>query len=120
MAPDAAAAAGARACEKLSLHFARIIGETGIRALLDRSLALSRSEFPWLPGVEGTSIEARCARLADSLAGQPPRAASEASALVLRTLIGLLGRFIGVDLTLRLLEERWPEETPPGGSKETT
>lgn len=119
MAPDAAAAAGARACEKLSLHFARIIGETGIRALLDRSLALSRSEFPWLPAVEGASLEARWTQLAAALAGQPPRAASEASALVLRTLAGLLGRFIGVELTLRLLEERWPEETPPG-SKETT
>jgi hypothetical protein len=117
---DAVAAGAASACEKLCVHLARIVGETGIRALFDRSLAMSMSEFPWLPAPGGASFAARWTELARSLAGQPPAAALEGAVSVLATLIGLVGRFIGDDLTRRLLQELEPEGTRAGPSKETT
>lgn len=117
---QAVAAGAVSACEKLCLHLARIVGETGIRALFDRSLTLSRSEFPWLPAAGGASFAARWTELASALAGQPPAAALEAAVSVVATLIGLVGRFVGDDLTSRLLLELWPEGAPAGSSKETT
>jgi len=117
---DAIAAGAASACEKLCRHLARIVGETGVRALFDRSVTMSRSEFLWLPIAEGTSFAARWNELATALARQPPAAALEAATRVVATLIGLVGRFVGDNLTLRLLQELWPEGTPPGTFKETT
>jgi hypothetical protein len=118
--PDAVAAGAARACEKLCLHLARIVGGTGILALFDRSVAVSRSEFPWLPAASGASSAARWTELASALAGQPPAAALEAVAMVVTTLVELLGRLIGDDLTLRLLQELRPDGRSPGTRKETT
>jgi hypothetical protein len=118
--PDAVAAGAARACEKLCLHLAQIVGTTGIRALFDRSVTASRSEFPWLPAASGAPFAARWTELATALAAQPPATALEAAAAVVATLVELLGRFIGDDLTLRILLELWPEGAPPGTLKETT
>jgi hypothetical protein len=118
---DAVAAGAARACEKLCAHLARIVGETGIRALFDRSLTISTPAFPWLPPpVDGVSLAARWTALTSSLAAQPPAAALEGAASVVATLIRLVGRFIGDDLTMRLLQELEPEDAPPGTFKETT
>ena len=117
---DAVAAGAARACEKVCLHLARIVGTTGIRALFDRSWTASRSEFPWLPSVDGGSFEGRLSQLAGALTGQPPSEALEAAASLVATLVELLGRFIGDELTLRLLQELLPDGAPPGTFKETT
>ena len=42
------AAGAVQACEQLSQHLARIIGEIGVRTLLARSAALASVRFPWL------------------------------------------------------------------------
>lgn len=114
------AAGAASACEKLSAHLARIVGEAGIRALFDRSLTAARGEFPWLPSLAASSFEGRWSQLAAALAGQSPAASLEAAASVVATLVELLGRLIGEELTLRLLRELSPEGQPPGTFKETT
>lgn len=44
------AADAVQACEQLSQHLARIIGEIGVRTLLARSAALTSARFPWLAG----------------------------------------------------------------------
>ena len=117
---DTVAAGAARACEKVCLHLSRIVGEAGIRALFDRSWTASRSEFPWLPSADGVSFEGRLSQLAGALAGQPPAAGLEATASLVATLVELLGRLIGADLTLRLLQEMWPDGAAPRAFKETT
>ena len=96
------------------------MGESGIGSLFDRSLNLARDQFPWLPTVDADSVEARCAELRAALEGQPSDAAIAASAEVAALLLGLLGRFIGEDLTLRLVQEVWPDVAPRDRSKETT
>jgi hypothetical protein len=42
------AADAVQACEQLSQHLARIVGEIGIRTLLARSATLTSARFPWL------------------------------------------------------------------------
>lgn len=118
-APMADRAAGA--CERLTVHLARLVGLTGIHTLFHRSLVLSSAKFPWL--VDGTGgkagpgedpFEALRARMA-------PRDSYEvvdAFVLVLSTLVGLLGRLIGEDLVWRLLREVWPTVFPDD-AKET-
>jgi hypothetical protein len=96
------------------------VGEAGIYSLFDRSLDLARDQFPWLPAVDGAPAEAPWARLRASLERQTSDTAIEASADLVVTLLGLLGRFIGDDLTLRLVLEVWPDLAPRGTTKETT
>ena len=114
---DEVAAGAARACEKVCGHLARVVGDAGVAALFQRSLALSRRKVPWLAvppdGAPSSHIRA-------ALRGQPPDQVLEASATVVVTLVEVIGRFIGPDLTLRLLREVWPEVSPGAASKETT
>ena len=102
-------AAGAeRACEKLHRHLSRVIGDVGMRALFSRSLSLSAIAFPWLPAPEGVQVDAPWRHLCTQLETQSVATGLEASVNVIATLIGLVARFIGDGLTLRLLGEVWP------------
>ena len=106
-----------RACEKLHRHLARVIGEVGVRALFSRSLSVSAVAFPWLPAPEGVPADAPWRHLCTQIETQPVAIGLEASVQVIATLIGLVARFIGDGLTLRLLAEVWPAIN---GLKETT
>jgi hypothetical protein len=109
-----------RAWGNLCLHLAHIVGDAGILALFDRSVALARGEFPWLPVVGAASSEARWQTLRTSLEAQAPEESVQASVAVASRFLTGLGRLIGTELTLRLLQEMWPEEPPGGTFKETT
>jgi hypothetical protein len=115
------AASAAQACQKLSHHLSRIVGDDGIRALLTRSLTLTKAEFPWLASaVSAPPGGSPWAQLHTCLEKQAPDVAIDASVSLVATFIGLLGKFIGEGLTLRLLHEVWPEIFPPSPPKETT
>jgi hypothetical protein len=117
-ATSAEVAAGTeRACEKLHRHLARVIGDAGMRALFGRSLSLGRREFPWLPVQDGVSVDQPWRQLCSHLEAQPPEVGLDASVHVIATLVGLVARFIGDGLTLRLLGEVCPAIP---GAKETT
>ena len=115
--PAQLAVGAERACEKLHRHLARVIGDVGVRALFSRSLSLSTIAFPWLPAPEGVQVDAPWRHLCTQLETQPLATGLEASVHVIATLIGLVARFIGDGLTLRLLGEVWPAIN---GLKETT
>jgi hypothetical protein len=106
-----------RACEKLHRHLSRVLGDDGVRALFSRSLALTTIAFPWLPAPEGVHVDAPWRHLCTQLETQPVATGLEATVQVIATLIGLVARFIGDGLTLRLLGEVWPAIN---GLKETT
>ena len=82
--------AGFYVCEKLRLPLATFMGDTGFRALLSRSLALSTAEAPWLRDVrvkadwslEGL-VELRAKLSADEW--------FEGEIVLLAQLLGLLG-----------------------------
>lgn len=96
------------ACEKLRLHLATFMGNTGCRSLLARALALATAEVPWLRTVR--------VKADDSLGGwrelQPqldPDELFDGGVVLLAQLLGLLVAFIGEVLTVRLVREVWPK-----------
>ena len=118
--PKQVAAGAVEAWKKLFAHLAQHLGEGGIRALFERSLTLTRAKFPWLPSLaEAPPQGSPWVALRASLETRGSDEALEASVAMVAAFIGLLGKFIGEDLTMRLLQEVWPEITPPT-TKETT
>jgi hypothetical protein len=109
------AADAVQACEQLSQHLARIIGEIGVRTLLARSAVLTSARFPWLASAipRTASADSPWAALRVAMESQDPHTASDAFADLLAAFIELLGRLIGDALVARLLHELWPELFPP-------
>lgn len=109
--PTRVAAGAVHACEQLTRHLARIVGEIGIRTLLARSAALTSARFPWLVNTipANAPADAPWASLRSAMELQDPPTASEAFVDLLSTFVDLLGRLIGEGLVARLLQEVWPE-----------
>ena len=89
-----------RVCEKLRRPLGHLVGSAGVSSLFERALTLARRECPVLSEVQVMED--------GSLAGLQGEAAGASSVLVAH-LIQLLVTFIGEDLTLRLLQDVWPE-----------
>ncbi|MCW3054576.1 MAG: hypothetical protein JWN14_3746 [Chthonomonadales bacterium] len=105
---DAEVNAALSALAKLRSHLTKLVGSAGFEALLARALALAKAEVAWLEPVcvqaDGTLEgfrEAAQLQTADSIA-------KECAALVAE-LLGLLVTFIGEALTLRIVQDVWPE-----------
>jgi hypothetical protein len=92
--------------EKLRRSLCALAGIAGFRSLASRALTLAKSEAPSLSAMQVTedgSLEVPCeASKGDQLS------AGESGVILLAQLIGLLHAFIGEALTLRLLQDAWP------------
>jgi hypothetical protein len=102
--------AAERVCQKLSPCVSRLVSPTGFQAILSRALHLAAANFPFLVGVRAGMAPAMWLKgldehVQDIDAGE----AVNAVLAVLGALLDLLVRFIGEDLTLRLVQEAWPE-----------
>ena len=111
--PEDVAVAATRMCTGLRVGLTRWIGAMGYRALIDRALLLARAEHPALgslscPGEDEpvTTAAARSHSAAEVAAGMV--------ALVSK-LVELLGRIIGEEMALRLVEQTG---TPSGGERQ--
>ena len=100
----------ARACEQLAKHLSRLLGETGVHMLLERSIIAGAARYPWLrpAGGDGKQAKNPCASLRQAMEPQEPGSISDAFVEVMSTFIGLLKRLIGDGLVERLLNEVWP------------
>jgi hypothetical protein len=97
-----------RVCEKLRQPLCSLAGVAGFRSLLSRALALARAEAPSLSAVQ-VSTDGSLKGL-DELGPQRDKdMANEGGALLIAQLLGLLLTFIGEGLTLRLVQDAWPE-----------
>jgi hypothetical protein len=98
-----------RVTTKLSTGITLLVSSDGYRALLGRALYLARAEYSLLDGVRvGTSDF--------SLEGlRETGTAYEALVSFLAQVIALLVRFIGDDLTAKLIRQSWPD-APLGAS----
>lgn len=97
-----------RSCEKLRLHLATFMGNTGFHTLLARAHALSAAEVPWLRTVRvkaGGPLQG----LEDLQVQLAPDEFFEGGVVLLAQLLGLLVAFIGANLTVRLVREVWPK-----------
>jgi len=97
-----------RVCEKLRVPLSALAGVAGFRSLLSRALALARAEAPSLSAVE-VGADGSLKGL-DELGPQKDKDMSgEGGALLIAQLLGLLLTFIGEGITLRLVQNVWPE-----------
>ena len=96
--------------EKLRPHLSNIMGNAGFRALLSRSLALTKKEIPGLHTVQvngdGALDGLNKLEIQDS-----PDDFLEGSVVLLAHLLGLLVVFIGESLTLRIMDGVWPNSS---------
>ncbi len=96
---------------KLRPHLANLMGIGGFRALLSRALVLANAEVSWLREVhvnpDGTLDGLEKAHVQ---VDQPEFL--KGSVVLLAHLLGLLVAFIGLNLTLRQINEIWPKLSP--------
>ena len=94
-------------CEKLRASLSPLVGVAGFRSLLSRAIVLASADVDWLkklavmPDGSLTTPEAAAGLSEDEIA--------RGERVLIAHLVGLLITFIGEALTLRLLEEAWPE-----------
>lgn len=90
--------AALRVCEKLRRPLSALAGATGFRALLSRALALAKARDPGLSAVQ-VKPDGSLEGLSEVHDG----------VLLIGQLLGLLGTFVGESLTLRLIQDAWPD-----------
>ena len=109
-AEDLAAAAG-RLLERLLQRLAQVIGPGGVEAILLRTVALRRAEFPFLDQRvvpvrkserPGEALRARLQQL-------EPDVIKEVSIILVATVVGLLATLIGDGLAWSLVRDLWPD-----------
>jgi hypothetical protein len=91
-------------CQKLRTPLAKLVGVIGFRSLMSRAVAMAKVEVP--------SLEALQVRPDGSL-GECPSGMEwdqvpEGGAVVVAQLLNLLVTIIGESLTLRLVNDAWP------------
>jgi hypothetical protein len=95
--------AALRVFDRLRPHLARFFGVGGYTALLNRAIALAAQEAPWIGNLrvqaDGTL------EMPENLAPGDP---TEGTLVFLAQLLGLLETFVGSALTLRLVQDIWP------------
>jgi hypothetical protein len=100
--PEEVAAAAERTCTQLREGLGRWVGTMGYRALLDRALAMARAEHPALRSLSCggsepvTTADVRSEGAAEVAAGMVALVAA---------LVELLGRIIGEEMAVRLVEQ---------------
>ena len=101
-------AAADRVCRRVSDDLARWVGTDGCRALFARALAAAQAggRYPVLETVRISGGSVYCLDgLTEGALRHGAAAATEGAAAVLAALIELLGRLIGEDMALDLLEQ---------------
>ena len=95
-------------CAKLRRPLITLAGVAGFRSLLSRALTLARAEAPSLSAVQ-VAADGSLKGL-DELEPQIGKEqARDEGAILIAQLLGLLLTFIGEGLTLRLVQDVWPE-----------
>lgn len=97
-----------RVLEKLRGPLCSLAGFEGFQSLLSRALALARAEAPSLSTVQFDDDGSL--KGLDELGPQKDKDMSkEGGAVLIAQLLGLLLTFIGEGITLRLVQDVWPE-----------
>jgi hypothetical protein len=103
-----AESAAFRVCAKLRGPLITLAGVAGFRSLLSRALTLARAEAPSLSAVQ-VAADGSLKGLDEVEPQIDKEQASDGGAILVAQLIGLLLTFMGEGLTLRLVQNVWPE-----------
>lgn len=105
--------AAVQACEKLRLHLASLMGNTGSRTLLSRALSLASVATPLLRTVK-VKPDGSLEGLDGHETQADPGTNVDGGVHLVAQLLGLLVTFIGESLTLRIVDEIWPHLSGDG------
>lgn len=94
--------------DKLRPHLSNLMGSSGFRALLSRSLALASAEVPWLRALH-VKPDGSLEGLEKFETQIDPDKFLEGRVVLLAALLGLLVAFIGEKLTVQLVRGVWPK-----------
>jgi len=97
-----------RVCEKLRQPLSRLAGVAGFRSLLSRALALTNDDARWMKAIH-VKADGSLEGLDEAQAQLSESEIAEGEVILIAQLIGLLVIFIGEELTLRLVQESWPD-----------
>ena len=97
-----------RVCEKLRQPLTRLAGVAGFRSLLSRALALANDEVRWMKAIH-VRADGSLEGLDEAQAQLSETEIADGEIVLIAQLIGLLATFIGEELTLRLVQESWPD-----------
>lgn len=102
-APGEVAAAAERVCTQLRKGLSRWVGVGGYNVLIDRALGMVRQEHPAIADLACRGEDQPVRRSA----GRPHGAGETAAGVValVTTLIELLGRIVGAEMAVRLVEQ---------------
>ncbi len=95
-------------CNKLRPHLATLMGTTGFRALLARALARASVKVVALSAMHVTTTGG-LERLSAPEGQGTLDPGKEGSVVLIVELLSLLRAFIGINLTLQLVRDLWPE-----------
>ena len=111
--PEQVGAAAEQLCNRLRTGLSRWIGAEGYRSLLDRAVRVARADHPVLGGLSclggGGDEPGTWAALAARSNGD----LAEGMVAVVASLIDLLGRIIGEEMAVRLVEQAGAESERP-------
>jgi len=97
----------ARACDRMRVPLTNLMGVSGFASLTSRALAMARQDDPSLCVVT-MRTDGSLEGFEEYERGWTGTTDREGKFLVAR-LVGLLATFVGESLTLRLMQEVWPE-----------
>jgi len=97
-----------RVCAKLRRPLITLAGVAGFRSLLSRALTLARAEAPSLSVVQ-VAPDGSLKGLDEVEPQIDKEQARDGGVILIAQLVGLLLTFIGKGLTLRLVQDVWPE-----------
>jgi hypothetical protein len=103
-----AESAAFRVCAKLRQPLITLAGVAGFRSLLSRALKVASAEAPSLSAVQ-VAADGSLQGLDELKPQIDKEQAMDGGAILIAQLIGLLLTFIGEGLTLRLVQDVWPE-----------
>lgn len=98
-----------RVYEKLRRSLCALVGVAGFRSLASRALTLAKAEAPSLSEMQVTA-DGSLQGLGQTGSESDKRLAGESGVILLAQFLGLLQSFIGEALTLRLVQDAWPDE----------
>jgi hypothetical protein len=101
--PEEIASAAERTCTDLYTGLSRWIGTMGYRILFDRALAMARAEHPVLGGLECLGGDQPVSAHIQPADGAPDVAAGMVALVAI--LVELLGRIVGEEMAVRLVEQ---------------